>query len=218
MTSVLGFDQIEQRLADLPAWRCFDRSVRARFIAPDFSAGIELVREVALAAERADHHPDIDIRWRTVSFELSTHSEGGVTEQDLMMARQISALAAGFGATAQAIRSQRVEFAVDTLDAERIRPFWAAVFAAEPVTVADGSIDLLPSDGGPRIWFQPMSQAREGRNRLHIDLYLPRTDIPARLAAAVAAGGRLVTEEFAPSWWVLADADGNEVCLCVPDE
>ena len=63
-----------------------------------------------------------------------------------------------------------------------------------------------------------MSQAREGRNRLHIDVYLPRTDIPARLASAVAAGGRLVTEEFAPSWWVLADSDGNEVCLCVPDE
>jgi 4a-hydroxytetrahydrobiopterin dehydratase len=61
------------------------RSVKA----PSFMAGIELVRRVALRAEAADHHPDIDIRWRTVTFSLSTHSEGRVTSRDHALADQI---------------------------------------------------------------------------------------------------------------------------------
>jgi 4a-hydroxytetrahydrobiopterin dehydratase len=58
-----------------------------------FPAAIELVRRVADAAEAADHHPDMDIRWRTVRFALSTHSEGGLTQKDLDLAEQIDALA-----------------------------------------------------------------------------------------------------------------------------
>jgi 4a-hydroxytetrahydrobiopterin dehydratase len=54
--------------------------------------GVEGVRRVAEAAERADHHPDIDIRWRTVTFTLATHSEGGITEKDVQLAREIDGL------------------------------------------------------------------------------------------------------------------------------
>ena len=60
--------------------------------AETFLDGIRLVAEVAHLAEQADHHPDIDIRWRTVTFRLSTHSAGGVTEKDIALARQINAL------------------------------------------------------------------------------------------------------------------------------
>ena len=60
--------------------------------AGSFLEGIELVRRVAEAAEASDHHPDIDIRWRTVTFRLSTHSEGGLTDKDLVMAGTIDKL------------------------------------------------------------------------------------------------------------------------------
>lgn len=218
MTELLSHDQIAERLDGLPAWRPFDRALRARFQAPDFPAGIELVRAVAESAERADHHPDIDIRWRTVSFELTTHSAGGVTGLDLDLAEAISSHARRVGAVSAGTSPQRVEIAVDTRQPDVIRSFWEAAFAAEPMTMPDGAVELLPADGGPRIWFQPMETERPGRNRLHVDVYVPREDVQVRLRATLAAGGRMVTEEFAPSWWVLADADDNEVCLCVPDE
>jgi 4a-hydroxytetrahydrobiopterin dehydratase len=57
-----------------------------------FLDGIDGVRRIAELAERADHHPDIDIRWRTVNLALSTHSAGGITEQDVALAREIDAL------------------------------------------------------------------------------------------------------------------------------
>jgi len=72
-------------------------TIRASFEAPAFLTGISLVQEVAAAAETMDHHPDIDIRWRTVSFALSTHSEGGLTQLDVELAHQISQEAAETG-------------------------------------------------------------------------------------------------------------------------
>ena len=62
-----------------------------------FPAAIELVRQVADEAESRDHHPDIDVRWRTLRFTLSTHSAGGLTQQDLDMADQIDRLASSTG-------------------------------------------------------------------------------------------------------------------------
>ena len=57
--------------------------------APTFPAAIEWVVMIAQAAEAMDHHPDIDIRWRTVTFALVTHSQGGITEQDVQMAQEL---------------------------------------------------------------------------------------------------------------------------------
>lgn len=218
MTQLLSHDDILRALVDLPAWRCFDRALQARFQAPTFAAAVALVDAVAADAERADHHPDIDIRWRTVRMELTTHSAGGVTTRDVEMAGRVAARAAAVGAVPAGVSPQRAEIAVDTLDPARIRPFWAAAFAAEPLSMPNGAVDLVPADGGPRIWFQQMDGPRPGRNRLHLDVYVPREEAADRLAAVLAAGGRLVSEQFAPEWWVLADADENEICLCVPTE
>jgi 4a-hydroxytetrahydrobiopterin dehydratase len=48
-----------------------------------------------------------------------------------------------------------------------------------------------------------------------VDVSVPHDEAPSRVAAAIAAGGRLVTAEFAPSWWVLADPEGNEACVAI---
>jgi 4a-hydroxytetrahydrobiopterin dehydratase len=82
-------DEITQALQALPHWRRDDDSITRAVQAPSFLEGIELVGVVARAAEAADHHPDIDIRWRTVTFTLSTHSEGGLTAKDFALAAEI---------------------------------------------------------------------------------------------------------------------------------
>lgn len=94
MTRLLDDEEIERQLGDLPDWTRDGDTIRASYKAPDFLAGIALVQEIAAAAETMDHHPDIDIRWRTVSFALSTHSEGGLTQLDIELAHQISQEAA----------------------------------------------------------------------------------------------------------------------------
>ena len=82
-------DRISDALQSVPQWRRDGDSITRDVEAPTFLAGIDLVGVVGRAAEAADHHPDIDIRWRTVTFTLSTHSEGGLTEKDFALAREI---------------------------------------------------------------------------------------------------------------------------------
>ena len=76
-------------LAELPHWRRTGQSLVRTIEAPTFPDAIALVDRVAVVAEEADHHPDIDIRWRKVIFAASTHSAGGITESDLVLARRI---------------------------------------------------------------------------------------------------------------------------------
>ena len=103
-----------------------------------------------------------------------------------------------------------MEIAIDTVDADRIRPFWAAVLGYREL----GGALFDPLHIGPAVWFQRTDTARTERGRFHIDVSVSHDEAPARLEAALAAGGTLVTDRFARSWWVLADADGNEACIC----
>ncbi|OLE24231.1 MAG: 4a-hydroxytetrahydrobiopterin dehydratase [Actinobacteria bacterium 13_1_20CM_3_71_11] len=93
MASLLSPAELADALAGLPAWSGDTKGIERAVEAPSFLDGIRLVDAVAGAAEEADHHPDIDIRWRTVTFRLATHSAGGVTEKDLALARRIDELA-----------------------------------------------------------------------------------------------------------------------------
>jgi 4a-hydroxytetrahydrobiopterin dehydratase len=90
--AVLSDEQVDAAAATLNGWARADGALRRSVTFGSFLDGIDAVRRVADAAERADHHPDIDIRWRTVTFALSTHSEGGITEQDVHLAREIDGL------------------------------------------------------------------------------------------------------------------------------
>lgn len=87
--AVLTDEQVDAALEDLGGWERADGALRRSVKFPAFLDGIEAVRRAAERAEARDHHPDIDIRWRTVTFVLVTHSEGGITEKDLQMAREI---------------------------------------------------------------------------------------------------------------------------------
>jgi len=89
--TVLTDAQIDAALASLPGWVHDDGMLRRSITFDSFPDGIAAVDRVAVLAEAADHHPDIDIRWRTVTFTLVTHSAGGITDKDVAMARDISA-------------------------------------------------------------------------------------------------------------------------------
>ncbi|MGD9620205.1 MAG: 4a-hydroxytetrahydrobiopterin dehydratase [Mycolicibacterium sp.] len=88
--AVLTNEQVDAALADLNGWERSDGALRRSIKFPAFLDGIDAVRRVAAHAEEKDHHPDIDIRWRTVTFVLVTHSEGGITDKDVKMAGEIS--------------------------------------------------------------------------------------------------------------------------------
>lgn len=89
---VLTDDQVDAAAAKLDGWQRTDGALRRAVTFGSFLEGIEAVRQVAELAERADHHPDIDIRWRTVHLALVTHSEGGITDKDVELAAQIDAM------------------------------------------------------------------------------------------------------------------------------
>ncbi len=87
--TLLTDDDREQARSRFSQWTIGDTEMRRSYDASSFLAGIDIVRRVAEAAEERDHHPDIDIRWRTVTFTLSTHSAGGLTGKDTDLAQVI---------------------------------------------------------------------------------------------------------------------------------
>lgn len=195
----------------LDDWRFVLGEIKADFAAGSFAAGAALVSAIAEMAEEAQHHPDVDLRYPDrVRVALMTHATGALTTRDVDLARAISAHAARLGAVADATTPQSVEIAIDTADADRIRPFWAAVLGYEDV---EGYL-VDPLRIGPPFWFQATDRERTERGRFHIDVSVPHDAAEARIAAALAAGGTMVTDRFARKWWVLADADGNEACIC----
>ncbi|SEM66917.1 4a-hydroxytetrahydrobiopterin dehydratase [Nonomuraea pusilla] len=89
---------IDRRMQDLPAWRREGDEIRRTVNAPDFPAAIRIVDDIAVKAEELNHHPDIDIRWRTLHLTLTTHDKGGLTDLDFTLAALIDDIAAKHGA------------------------------------------------------------------------------------------------------------------------
>lgn len=201
---------------DLADWRVVLGKLHARFATgkKGFSGGAELVSRIAAAADELDHHPDVDLRYPHVTITTVSHDVGRLTDRDRALAVEISRIAATLGLEAQPEQVSALEVALDVLDAEQVAPFWQAVLGYD--AGPDGATDSVqdPAARHASLWFQPMDRPRPGRGRFHLDISVPHDVAQERLAAALEAGGRLVTDEFAPAWWVLADAEGNEVCLC----
>lgn len=99
MSRLLTDDEVTTQLEGLPGWRRQGDAVVATIEAPDFPAAIRLVVAAADEAEQMNHHPDIDIRWRTTSWLLTTHDAGGLTQLDIELAHRISEAARAEGAS-----------------------------------------------------------------------------------------------------------------------
>jgi 4a-hydroxytetrahydrobiopterin dehydratase len=192
-------------------WRVVRDDACAYFRTGSFAAGVALVDAIGRLADAADHHPDVDLRPDGVTVRLRTTTPdqfSRLTEHDVDLARQISAAARELGLAVDPTSLQNVQVAIDALVIPDVLPFWRAVLGYEQV----GDADLIhPRFQGPPFWFQQMDAPRPQRNRIHIDVYVPVDQAEARIAGALAAGGHLVSDQNAPEWWTLADAEGNEV-------
>ena len=176
----------------------------------------------ACAAE-ADAHLRIDLRPDRVELSLQTRSIGDLTELDTVLAERISRSLTGHAGGAvsvpahhSAVRCRCWRSAIDALDIPAIRPFWKAVLAYQDEPGRSDPDDPIVDPAGqlPAVWFQQMTAPRPDRNRIHLDVTVAHDEAEARVAAALAAGGVLVSDARARSFWVLADVEGNEACVC----
>lgn len=198
--------------AGLGGWAKLLNGLQTRIDTSDFATGLKTVAAIGAAAEDADHHPDLNLRYTHLDVRLSSHDEGGVTRRDVALARTITGLAAGLGCAVSTAGLSRLELGLDSPDAAAVVPFWGAVL---DLTSGGGPGDELIDPGGalPTLWFQP-SGADEPRQRWHPDVWVDPSEVQPRIDAVLAAGGTLVDRSQAPAYWVLADPAGNRVCLC----
>ncbi|CAM3331136.1 VOC family protein [Stackebrandtia soli] len=194
----------------LDDWRVLFGGACAYFRTDSFETGVALIAAIGTLAEAANHHPDVDLRYAGVTVRMMTHEVDGLSGRDVELARQISMVAKELDIPAEPATPQAVRVSIDAVSIPEVMPFWRAVLGYEDL----GDEELVdPRGRGPSIWFQRISEPREQRNRVHIDISVPHDQAEARVAAAVEAGGELVTDEHAPARWVLADAEGTEACV-----
>jgi 4a-hydroxytetrahydrobiopterin dehydratase len=195
----------------LEDWRVLLRTLQTSFRTGSMAKGLEFAARVGAAADEANHHPDLTVTYPRVHVLLTSHDTGGLTERDVALARTVSAIGAELGLAAEPSAVTQLEIAIDALDIPSVQPFWEAVLGYKAGKERD-SVD--PFGRGPAFWFQQMDAPRPQRNRIHVDVTVPHDVAEQRIAAALAAGGRLVSDDRAPAFWVLADAEGNEACVC----
>lgn len=204
-------DIVDAGLAD---WRKLAQELHARFVVSDLSAGAGFVAAIAEAPAAAGHPPTMALRAGVVDVSVGTHEDGiWVTERDVELARQISEIAHRHELRAAPGEVTQLELALDTADDDRVAPFWSALLTGSPDNKIHDSV-FDPTGRVPSLWFQGTEPHEAPRQRWHFDLWLAPEVVTDRIAAAVAAGGVVVYDAEAPSFTMLADPDGNRVCVC----
>jgi 4a-hydroxytetrahydrobiopterin dehydratase len=218
--TVRGANQLQklsnQQIIDagLADWRKLAQALHARYLIPDYVAAAGFIAAVAQAAESDGHHPDLAVTYGCVDVSLCTHEDGlWVTQKDIDLARKISEIAQQHGLEAAPGAVTQLELALDTADEARIAAFWSVLLTGSPDNkIYDSVFD--PTGRVPSLWFQGTEEHENPRQRWHFDLWLAPEVADERIAAAVASGGQIVDDSEAPSFTVLADPDGNRVCVC----
>ena len=128
-----------------------------------------------------------------MDLKLISHDVSQVTQRDIDLARRISEIAREQGIRAEPSAATEIELALDTADLAAVGPFWAALLTGSPDSLrGDDVVD--PSGRVPLLWFQDTDAHETPRQRFHIDLWVPHDVAEERIAAAVAAGGRVVDD------------------------
>jgi 4a-hydroxytetrahydrobiopterin dehydratase len=200
--------------AGLGDGRKLAQALHARYQIADFTAGAAFAAAVAEAAEAASHHPDLKITCGVVDVSLCTHEDGlWVTQKDIDMAQKVSEIARQQGLTPEPAAVTQLEIALDTASEDRVAPFWSVLLTGSPDNkIYDSVFD--PTSRVPGLWFQSTDEHQTPRQHWHFDLWLAPEAAADRITAAVAAGGSVVDDSEAPSFTVLADPDGDRVCVC----
>jgi 4a-hydroxytetrahydrobiopterin dehydratase len=221
-------------VVDPLGWRLVLGVAVTHVAVPSLTAAAEAATIVVSAAGAdGDGHLSVDLHADRIVLRLHTTTVGSVTEHDLGLAHRVTEALTARGLRAApgegVVVPQTIEIAIDALDIPLIRPFWQAVtgYVDEPGApdLPDGAL-LDPLRRGPAIWFQQMDAPRPSggqersdrgfgqRNRIHLDVDVAPEQARPRIDAALAAGGTLLSDDAAPAFWVLADPEGNEACVC----
>jgi len=203
----------------LEDWRATSDGALAFFRTSSFMESVELVRAIGDSIKGSGQQPDIDIRDDGVTARLITVHESlyGLTYGDVELARKISAAAREHGLSADPSVLQSVLIVPGAPNIAEVVPFWQAVtgYQRRPDSPDEDLID--PHGRGPAFWFEQMEQPRSHEGgAIHLAVWMPFEQAEARVSAALAAGGHMVRDDFAPAWWTLADAAGNEADIATP--
>ena len=183
----------------LPEWRLLLWRLHASFRAASFKDAAAFVARVADIGDA-----DVDVRPPGIVHVSVRHD-------DVESAKAIGEAAASAGLEAVPSTVSVSEVAIDAIDIPKVKAFWRAL-----LNYVDDGDDAVadPARIGPPFWFQQMDEPRTERNRFHIDVTVPHDVAAQRIEAALAAGGTLLTDKYARAFWVLADPEGNEACIC----
>lgn len=199
---------------DVQDWRVLGDGATVYFRTGSFAESTRLVQAIGELPGIHDNPPTVDVREGGVTVRLVTLTQdyAGMTERDAEVARQISVAARDLGLSADPSAVQSFLVIPGAPDIAGVTPFWRAVLGYVPRADSPDEDLVDPRDVGPPFWFESMDEPRPGGGgAIHVAVWVPFEEAEARINAALAAGGRMVRDEFAPAWWTLADAAGNEV-------
>jgi len=194
-------------------WRVLCDGATAFFRTGSFASSARLVQAISELPDIDDHYPEIDLRRDGVTVRLLTTTDEywGMSLRDVELARQISAVARELGLSADPMAVQRLLVIPGATDTAAVMPFWRAALGYEPRPDSPDEDLVDPHRRDAAFWFEEMDEPRpDGGGAIHVAIWVPHDQAEARVEAALAAGGRMVRDDFAPSWWTLADAAGNE--------
>jgi len=194
-------------------WPVLSNGATTFFPTDSLATSARLVQAIAAIDGIEDHRPGIDIRPGGVTIRLLTVADDwfGMSRRDIDLARQIAAIASELGLSPDPTGVQSVDpIVIGAVDIKNVMPFWRALMGYEqrPDSPDEDLVD--PRGIGPGIWFEQIDGPKTERNRMHVSVWVPYEQAEARVAAAIAAGGTVIYDAMAPSWWTLADPEGNE--------
>ncbi len=200
-------------------WRVTSDGALAFFRTASFTESVDLVRGIGDSIKANGQQPDIDIRDDGVTARLLTVTDThyGMTGAEVDLARKISAVAREQGLSADPSVVQSLLVVPGAPNIAEVMPFWQAVlgYQRRPDSPDEDLVD--PHNRGPAFWFEHMDQPRSHEGgAIHLAVWMPYEQAEARVSAALAAGGHMVRDDFAPAWWTLADAAGNEADIATP--
>lgn len=189
-------------------WRVTSTGPQAVFLADSLAHAARLVAPAVEAAEQHGVDPDIDVRPEAVVVRIPYRRPDGIHAAAPAFAAAVSRAAADLSLTPDPSRAQAVGIYVAQHSGADVRPFFLAALGYEEFGDTD-AIDPLRC--APQLAFNPITGDKPLRGRTHLDVFVPADQAPARVEAALAAGGRMVDDAYAPMWWSLASPDNHGV-------
>ena len=190
-------------------WRVLFSGAHAYFRTGSFEHGARFVAAIAEVAEAVRHFPDVDLRPEGVTVRTASGEYGALRQRDVELARRISVEARRLGVEPDPSQVQVIGINVAQDAGSDAGPFWAAALGYRSLGADEDVVDRHRRN--PHVAFQRLRRPRPGRGRMHVDVSVPADQAEARVAAALAAGGRLADATHAPHWWTLASPENHGV-------